>query len=372
VASPPDRRKIVHVLGALAVGGAERFVTNLLVELARRGRNLELLVLSSRSDEVGALMAERLAGASIPWSSGPTLRVRARTLAWYARALRRAAPQLVHLHTTNTELAHYFSRWILRKAPRIVRTIHSSALTQSGVSGFVFRNLPAAMSIACGEATRNEHHARLADRIVTIPNGVAFDWPVRTPELATREKNRLGLDPDRLHFLCVGSHLGESPAQSPKAHDLLIRAWRAADLGERCVLHLLGDGVLRASLEGIADQDSSIRFHGIRSDVSRWLLAADCFVMPSRWEGLPMAAIEAVGSGLPCIFSSIPPLRELNPPQAIWFEVNRQQPLTEALREFADRPVAPENGDVEAFREQYGIARTAARYDELYTSVLDA
>jgi hypothetical protein len=52
--------------------------------------------------------------------------------------------------------------------------------------------------------------------------------------------------------------------------------------------------------------------------------------------------------------------------------VNQQQPLTEALREFADRPIGPENRDVEAFREQYGIAKTAERYDELYTSVLDA
>jgi glycosyltransferase involved in cell wall biosynthesis len=52
---------------------------------------------------------------------------------------------------------------------------------------------------------------------------------------------------------------------------------------------------------GIAD---ATVFWGVRSDVSRLLAGIDIFLMPSRWEGLPIALIEAQASGLFCITSS--------------------------------------------------------------------
>lgn len=44
-------------------------------------------------------------------------------------------------------------------------------------------------------------------------------------------------------------------------------------------------------------------FLGVKPNVQDYLFAADCYVMPSFYEGLPVAGIEAECSGLPCFFS---------------------------------------------------------------------
>ncbi|WP_192451737.1 glycosyltransferase family 1 protein [Candidatus Galacturonibacter soehngenii] len=72
-------------------------------------------------------------------------------------------------------------------------------------------------------------------------------------------------------------------------------------------LLLLGKGPLRREVEeeasalGIRDK---VDFLGIRDDVQNVLQAADCYVMPSLYEGLPVSAIEAQSCGLPCVFST--------------------------------------------------------------------
>ncbi len=63
--------------------------------------------------------------------------------------------------------------------------------------------------------------------------------------------------------------------------------------------------VLAEGLEG------NIHFAGPRKDVPRLLMASDCFVFPSRWEGLPGAVIEALAAGLPVVASAIGSIREI-------------------------------------------------------------
>jgi glycosyltransferase involved in cell wall biosynthesis len=75
-------------------------------------------------------------------------------------------------------------------------------------------------------------------------------------------------------------------------------------------LHLLlvGDGELRASLEAQvanAALDERIHFMGSRSDVADLLAASDLFVLPSLWEGLSMALLEAMATGLPIVASEV-------------------------------------------------------------------
>jgi len=54
-----------------------------------------------------------------------------------------------------------------------------------------------------------------------------------------------------------------------------------------------------------------VRFLGRRSDVPRLLRMADLFVFPSLFEGMPFALLEAMASGLPCVASDLPCIREV-------------------------------------------------------------
>ena len=72
------------------------------------------------------------------------------------------------------------------------------------------------------------------------------------------------------------------------------------------VLLLAGDGPLRPEIERQADRlglRDSLRFLGMRTDVPQLLSAMDLFLLPSRWEGLGIVAVEAQASGLPCACS---------------------------------------------------------------------
>ncbi|PMK74230.1 hypothetical protein BCT94_10595 [Vibrio breoganii] len=71
---------------------------------------------------------------------------------------------------------------------------------------------------------------------------------------------------------------------------------------------LVGDGELKTSLENQvvkAGFKDSIHFLGWRRDIPSILSALDIFVLPSLWEGMPLAIIEAQSSGLPCVVSNI-------------------------------------------------------------------
>ncbi len=174
------------------------------------------------------------------------------------------------------------------------------------------------------------------------------------------------LEPQCVHLVNVGRMTGTTPETAQKAHDILLAAWQQSGVGSRgAVLHLLGDGPLRPKLEESVAGDRSIRFHGVHSDVSSWLLAADGFVMPSRFEGLPLAGVEAIGAGLPCIFSDIAPLRELDPPAARWIPVGDVASLAAALARL-EALVAPSDQAVERFRARFSLEKVVRQYAEVY------
>lgn len=72
------------------------------------------------------------------------------------------------------------------------------------------------------------------------------------------------------------------------------------------VLLIIGGGEEESALKkrvekyGISDR---VLFLGVRSDVNELYQAMDVFVMPSRYEGLPVVGVEAQFAGLPCVFS---------------------------------------------------------------------
>ena len=99
--------------------------------------------------------------------------------------------------------------------------------------------------------------------------------------------------------------------QYQKNQSFLLQAFSRLHQREpRTRLILAGDGPDLMELEAKAVElgiDGAVLFLGVRDDVPRLMQAFDLFVMPSRFEGLGMAALEAQASGLPCILSDAVP-----------------------------------------------------------------
>ena len=97
-----------------------------------------------------------------------------------------------------------------------------------------------------------------------------------------------------------------------KGLDLLIRAFaslhESVRSGWRIVL--VGDGPERGALEALAQQQGirdQVVFEGFQSDPLRYMQRASIFTLPSRFEGMPNALLEAMAAGLPSVVSDASP-----------------------------------------------------------------
>ena len=143
---------LVHVIGALAAGGAERFVIDLVRGLSERGWNIRVLALSARSDATREAMESQLTSTGVAFGIGPSARLGIRTVLWYGRQLARYRPMIVHLHTANTEFAHALAIPWHHNRPLLVRTLHNTRLSLGLRERIAMRSLPVTRSIACGDA----------------------------------------------------------------------------------------------------------------------------------------------------------------------------------------------------------------------------
>ncbi len=151
------------------------------------------------------------------------------------------------------------------------------------------------------------------DAIEVVPNGVLRQIPDVSAEAraAARASVRaeLGLPHDTQLVLTVGR------LDHQKAYDVALDAAMPVVQRDRNVHYVwLGDGPLEDDLRReIARRglDTNVHPLGRRTDVARFLLASDLFVLPSRFEGLPFAALEALQAGLPGVYSNIGPHAEI-------------------------------------------------------------
>ena len=90
-----------------------------------------------------------------------------------------------------------------------------------------------------------------------------------------------------------------------KGFDLLLAAFhRLQPKYPEWQLTILGEGALRSELEDLRSQlklEDCVHLPGLVTNVREYLSQADLFVMPSRFEGFPMALCEAMACGLPVL-----------------------------------------------------------------------
>jgi glycosyltransferase involved in cell wall biosynthesis len=116
-------------------------------------------------------------------------------------------------------------------------------------------------------------------------------------------RKRIGLQNDDVFFLAVGRLVYE------KGHEFLVEAMTTVTKSNsHAVTGICGDGPLREQLTYQIERmglQEKVKLLGLWDDLHELLAAADVFVLPSRWEGLPMALLEAMMAGLPVIATRV-------------------------------------------------------------------
>lgn len=293
-------RRVVHVSQPVEAGVA-RVVLDLLQEQRAAGGDVHLVC-------PPGWLAERAGSAGVPWSPWPASRNPGPSVPGEVlrlrRLLREVGPDLVHLHSSKAGLA---GRLALRgELPTVFQPHAWSFAAAGGAQGraaLVWERAGArwtSLLLCCSsEEAEQGRAAGVVGRRLVVPNGVDLHTYATADGAArTAARASLGVPLEAPVAVCVGRLCRQ------KGQDVAVAAWRqvaAALPGAR--LLLVGDGPDRAALEAAAGE--GVMVLGARDDVAALLPAADLALLPSRWEGLALALLEAMACGLPVVASDV-------------------------------------------------------------------
>lgn len=156
-------------------------------------------------------------------------------------------------------------------------------------------------AIACSEVAGNWIFGK--GKFKVLPNGIEVDKYRFSINVRKRVREELSIE----NKLVIG-HVGLMNEQ--KNHSMLFEI--VGELNKMYEnIHLLcvtGSESVPNDLEAMIkemDIEQNITILHKRDDVNELLQAMDIFLLPSKWEGLPVVLVEAQAAGLPCIVSSV-------------------------------------------------------------------
>lgn len=302
--------RVLHIVGRMDRGGIETMLMNLYRNIDRDKVQFDFLAHFGReaayNDEIRSM------GGRI--YEMPALRDETHIYYWrvfsYINALKKFFDEhkeykIIHCHMTNTAGIYM----PIAKKRGITCCISHSHNTRAkmGVVGKVtdFLQKPiykyATDMFACSEAAMDWFYSEelvKSGRVKVIANAVDAEKFRFNPEKRMQMRKALNLG-DSLAIVCVARFRREK-----NQIFLMDVLKKMKENGENVVFILAGDGPCEDEVKAKAKEyglEKETRFLGMRPDVPDILQAADAFVLPSLWEGLPVTGIEAQASGLHCV-----------------------------------------------------------------------
>jgi glycosyltransferase involved in cell wall biosynthesis len=217
------------------------------------------------------------------------------------------------------------------------------------------------VSPSLAESLRKGHQSR-SSRITFIPNGATHVLDLasrRTARPALLEK--FNLSPGK-YIITVGRMVPE------KGFDHLISSFKRANCGGKLVV-VGGAGADQSYVDALhREADRNVVFTGYLSqpDVTCLLRHASLFVLASRHEGLPIAALEAAMAGCPVLLSDIEPNLDIGFPPRNYFRVGDVDDLERKLRE-SHHTFAVDQSDV---LDHYDWNRISEATSAVYTKLM--
>jgi glycosyltransferase involved in cell wall biosynthesis len=205
-----------------------------------------------------------------------------------------------------------------------------------------------------------------------IPRGVNVEKFRPGGEARLGMRQRLGTPEGARVLLAVGHVL------PVKGHDLLLEAVKGMEGVEVWIAGSTAEREQYAKLLRMAESDGlrgRVRFLGNVDDVAGLHAEADVFVHPSLQEGCPVALLEAMASGLPCVATRVAGSEDVIEDGVSGLLT---EPLdAEALRHAIERVLGDDGlrqrlgeGARRRILEEYTVEREAARHQEMYLEVL--
>ncbi len=355
--------RVLWVFKELALGGAER----LLIEITPHTEGIEFLPIAVTPGDRSLEPLLRSEGFT-PVVLGSQHQTDVRWMGRLRRIARRVRPDLVHLHNPYPAAG---GRLALRgmEVP-VVYTEHSVWPRYHPVTRWA-----------------NALTLSMTDRIIAVSEAVRVSM-LRTA-LGRRSEPNIevipnGIDVDRVRADAIGGTRSERPTygsvghlRSAKGIDVLLQAaTRLQETVPQAEGVVVGDGEDRHTLmrQREALGASSVSFVGVQPDARSIIWGLDVFVIASRFEGLPLALLEAMSLERPIVATRVGAIPEVltDGHDALLVAPEDPTQLAGAIeRLLTDRELAARLGaaGLETVRTRFGAARTARRYEQVYREV---
>ncbi|QLG12017.1 glycosyltransferase family 4 protein [Deinococcus sp. D7000] len=380
----PAYPRILHVISHLDMGGAENVAISLAEELYAEFNFSFFAVGGIADNPVGQAMARRLERLAIPVHSGTALDfkkggavqagLKLRQLIWRTR------PEVVHLHTEIPETIFAVASVLgLPRDLQVLRTVHNSKLWPAwgAIGRMVEGRLRAAQAMSVGVSAaclqglwefQAAHRLPLTPKAMTqvVYNGVLTGDP-RGPIERTLSADR----PVRVLFA--------GRLEPQKGVDLLPDLLTATSALTTCPVEvtLLGRGALEGSLRQWISTHTlpwTVTLAEPVASLAEHLHEYDVMLVPSRFEGLCLVAIEALMAGMPVVATRVRGLSEIFPAGYPLLCDSEDVPglartLADAVEDHAHYAdvVATYHAEIV---ERFGVARMAQEYRRVYLAAL--
>ena len=303
-----DKTKVIFYNTTLLKGGTDTYMFEVIRNIDKSKFSVDVII--KNGDKVDDFMFDELKklGANVFLATG-SFSARIKYLAKFFK-LKKNYYDVAHINATSqgTGLISYFAKHYA-KIPKVIfhshmgGNDHKKDLVDKIGTHLMFKYSDVftscsnrASKFMYGENFLKKHEVKILKNSVDT-NKFTFDPRIQ-------EKIRLDLNIDKDTFVLL--HVGRFAKQ--KNHKFLIDVFgEVLNKNQKSMLLLIGDGTLfdecKAQVQEMNLSDS-VKFLGLKNNVNEYMQAADCFVMTSLHEGLPIVAVEAQATGLPCVLSS--------------------------------------------------------------------
>ena len=365
---------VLHIFTSLPVGGAEMNLLNIVRNIDREKFHIVVCCLGKEGEigerikdlgvELVSLGAGRIGTLNVP------LLLRLRSF------IKKKKFDIVHTHMYHANLYGRTAAW-LAGSPVIIAHIHNI---------YQKRKLH--------RIVINRLLSNITDRVITgnrivMKDVISFDrvpenmievlaWGIDT-ELFTKEQNRTA-NREAMGFRSDDYVIGNvARLEEAKGQRYLIKAVRTMKelgLNVRCLI--IGSGSLEKELKSLALESrvaGDILFLGTRHDLPQLFSAMDAFVLPSLWEGLPLALLSAMASGLAVITTDVGGIKDviIDGVNGLIIPQSDPQAIADAVgRIYRDRGLAAKMS--ERSRQEaivnYSARALTKRLEEIYIGLL--
>lgn len=360
--------KIVQLIYSLTGGGAERFTVDLSNQLAKNNEVYLLLIV--KKDKPGASfyldeVSPDVNIINLGLNKGLTWK------AFYKlyKIVKKIQPDVINAHL-NT-LVYLFPIAFLCTKIKLFHTLHNPAEICTGIKGQDFLNRyfykkfihPITIS-----KLSNDSYIRYYGfyNSTEIDNGRSKPRITEQEYLVKEEINKLKIHDDDVIFIHVARcHVQKQQLLLMKVFEKLINN------GRHVILLVCGNGFDSPLGKEIIQNkpDKGVYFLGAKQNIADYLNNSDCFILSSKWEGLPISLLEAMSYGLIPISTpagGIPSVIK-NGYNGILSKDNSEESLYESIIAFLNGNINIDRENiVRTFKNKYSIEQCAMKYLDLY------